>query len=191
MSISEMAPQLAPQPVPDAKRVVVVDDDRDICMLVQHRLTTMGMAVDVYFDGKSGLDAIVANPPDLAIIDVMMPGMDGLEVTRALRANEGTQNLPIVIFSALVRPADHEAGLAAGADHYVIKPFSVLALGAYVEKILGLRSCVVCGKRRAVDELAFSVEQMLQRTRLGWITTVDGDKCGECHVAALQKLEQW
>jgi DNA-binding response OmpR family regulator len=151
----------------------------------------MGMAVDAYFDGQSGLDAIVANPPDLAIIDVMMPGMSGLEVTSALRAHEPTKDLPVVIFSALVRPEDQEAGLAAGADHYVVKPFSVLALGAYVEKILGLRSCIVCGKRRAVDEVAFSVEQLLQRTRLGWVSTVDGDKCGECHVAALEKLEQW
>ena len=171
-------------------RIIVIDDDKDICRLVHHRLTTMGMDVDVYFDGKSGLDAIIADPPDLAIVDVMMPGMNGLEVTRALRANEGTRNLPIVIFSALVREDDQEAGLAAGADHYVIKPFSVLALGAYVEKILGLRSCIVCGKRRGVDELEFSVEQMLQRTKLGWTSTVDGDKCGECHVAALEKL-QW
>jgi DNA-binding response OmpR family regulator len=172
-------------------RVIVIDDNEDICRLVQHRLTTMGMDVETYFNGRTGLDAIVANPPDLAIIDVMMPVMDGLEVTRALRAHEPTKDLPIVIFSALVRPTDHEAGLAAGADHYVVKPFSVLALGAFVEKILGLRSCIVCGKRRAVDDVEFSVEQVVQQTRLGWTSTVDGDKCGECHVAALQKLEQW
>lgn len=172
-------------------RIIVVDDDSDICMLVQHRLTTMGMDVDAYFDGKSGLDAIVADPPDLAIIDVMMPGMNGLDVTRAIRANEATKDLPIVIFSALVRPEDNEAGLAAGADHYVIKPFSVLALGAFVEKILGMRACIVCGKRRGVDDVAFSVEQLLQRTKLGWTSTANGDKCGECHVAALEKLEHW
>lgn len=169
-------------------RIVVVDDDMDICRLVHHRLTTMGMDVDAHFDGKSGLDAIVADPPDLAIIDVMMPGMNGLDVTRALRANEATADLPIVIFSALVRPEDQDTGLEAGADHYVIKPFSVLALGAYVEKILGLRSCIRCGKPRQTDDVEFSVEQMLQRTTLGWTVTVDGDICGECHVKALQKL---
>ena len=168
----------------------MVDDDKDICELVRHRLTAMGMDVDTYVDAKSGLEAIGAQPPDLAIIDVLMPGMSGLDVTRAIRANEATKHLPIVIFSALVRPEDHEAGLAAGADHYVIKPFSVLALGAYVEKILGLRSCIVCGKRRQVDDVEYSVEQLLQHTKLGWTTTVDGDKCGECHVAALEKL-QW
>jgi len=169
-------------------RIVVVDDDRDICRMVHHRLTTMGMDVDAYFDGTSGLDAIVANPPDLAIIDVMMPGMNGLDVTRALRANPATVDLPIVIFSALVRPEDQDSGLEAGADHYVVKPFSVLALGAYVEKILGLRSCIRCGKRRETGDVEFSVEQVLQRTPLGWTVTVDGDICGECHVKALEKL---
>ena len=170
------------------KRITLVDDDRDICRLVHHRLTTMGMDVDVYHDGKSGLEAIIADPPDLAIVDVMMPEMNGLEVTRALRGNGMTKDLPILIFSALVRDENQEAGLEAGADHYVIKPFSVLALGAFVEKILGLRSCVVCGKRRDVDDIEFSVEQMLQRTKLGWTVTVDGDRCGECHVKALEKL---
>jgi DNA-binding response OmpR family regulator len=170
------------------KRIIVVDDDKDICAVVQHRLTTMGMDVEAYFDGRSGLDAIVADPPDLAIIDVTMPGMNGLELTRAIRANEATKDVPVVIFSSLVRPEDHEAGLAAGADRYVIKPFSVLALGAFVEKILGLRTCTVCGKRRGVDDMEFSVEQVLQRTKLGWTVTAYGDICGECHVKAFEKL---
>src|SRR5580765_1193882 len=162
MSSLDVAPGAAPDDVmAGGKRIVVLDDDMDICRMVFHRLTTMGFEVDAYFDGRSGFDAIVANPPDLAIIDVMMPGMNGLDVTRALRSNPATTHLPIVIFSALVRNEDHEAGLAAGADHYVIKPFSVLALGAYVEKILGLRTCVRCGKRRGTEDGEFSVEQML------------------------------
>jgi len=170
------------------KRITVVDDDQDICLIVQHRLTSMGMEVDAYFDGKSGLAAIVANPPDLSIIDVMMPGMDGLEVTRAIRANEKTKDLPVVIFSALVTPEDHAAGLEVGADHYVIKPFSVSALVAFVDKILGLRTCTVCGKRRGAGDVEFSVEQVLRSTRLGWTFTAYGDICGECHVKAFQKL---
>lgn len=148
----------------------------------------MGMEVDAYFDGSSGLDAIVDHPPDLAIIDVMMPGMSGLDVTRALRANPATVDLPIVIFSALVRPEDENAGLAAGADHYVVKPFSVLALGAYIEKVLGLRSCIRCGRRRGADDGEFAIEQVLQQTPLGWTLTVDGDICGECHIKTLDML---
>ena len=183
-------PELVPEPVLEVKRIVVIDDDVDICRMVHHRLTMMGMDVAAYRDGRSGLEAIVADPPDLAIVDVMMPVMNGFEVTRALRANPSTEQLPIVHFSALLRDEDHRAGLEAGADHYVVKPFSVVALGAFVEKILGLRVCFVCGKRRGIDAVEFSIEQVLQRTTLGWTSTVDGDKCGECHAAALEKL-QW
>jgi len=172
----------------NVKRVAVIDDDEDICTLVHHRLTAMGMDVDAYLDGKSGLDAIVDDPPDLAIIDVMMPGMNGLEVTRALRATEATKDLPVVIFSALVRPKDQGAGLAAGADHYVIKPFSVSALGAFVDKVLGLRTCTVCGAQRGPDDVDFSVDQLLRHTKLGWTVTAYGDICGECHVKAFKKL---
>ena len=170
------------------KRVTVVDDDQDICTLVRHRLTSMGMDVDAYADSRSGLDAIVADPPDLAIVDVMMPGMDGLELTRAIRANEATKDVPVVIFSALVQPDDQEAGLAAGADHYVIKPFSVTALGAFVDKVLGLRTCTVCGTRRGIDDDEFSVDQVVQHTKLGWTVTAYGDICGECHAKAFRKL---
>jgi DNA-binding response OmpR family regulator len=164
------------------KRVTVVDDDEDICTLVRHQLTTMGMAVDVHLDGRSGLDAIVADPPDLAIIDVMMPGIGGLDVTRALRTNHATKELPIVIFSALVRPQDELEGLMAGADRYVIKPFSVAALGAFVDKILGLHTCTVCGTRR--DDDSAIPEDM----PAGWTTSTYGDICGECQVKGVDKL---
>jgi DNA-binding response OmpR family regulator len=170
------------------KRITVVDDDRDICTLVQHRLSTMGMEVDAYYDGRSGLDAIVADPPDLAIIDVMMPELNGLEVTRALRATEATKDLPVVIFSALVRPGDQEAGLAAGGDHYVIKPFSVSALGAFVDRVLGMQACTICGTRRGVNDVEFSVDQLVQHIELGWTATAYGDICGECHLKAFEKL---
>lgn len=166
------------------KRVAVVDDDKDICTLVQYRLGAMGMDVDTYFDGESGLAAIVANPPDLAIIDVLMPGMNGLDVTRALRAAEATKDLPIAIFSALVRPADQEVGLEAGADHYVIKPFSVSALGAFVDKILGLRTCTVCGARWVPGDIEFSA----QHGKSGWTSTSYGAICGDCHLGAFARL---
>jgi len=168
-------------------RIIVVDDDRDICDLVRHRLTIMGMKVDGYFDGETGLEAIVADPPDLAIIDMMMPRMNGLEVTRAIRANPSTKDLPVVIFTGLDASEYEQAGREAGTDYYVIKPFSVLALGAYVEKILGLRTCAVCGKQRGVDDPDYSPEQELQRTDVGWTVTVDGEICGDCRAKTLEK----
>jgi CheY-like chemotaxis protein len=180
---------VAPVSCTNVKRVTVVDDDQDICTLVHHRLTTMGMDVEAYSDGRCGLDAIVARPPDLAIIDVMMPKMNGLEVTRAIRATEATKDLPVVIFSALVRPEDQEAGLTAGANHYVIKPFRVSELGAFVDKLLGLRTCTVCGTRRTEDDVELSVQQVLQHTKLGWTATSYGDICGVCFAKAFKKFK--
>jgi DNA-binding response OmpR family regulator len=168
-------------------RIIVVDDDKNICDLVQYRLTVMGMQVDSYFDGETGLAAILADPPDLAIIDVMMPKLDGLEVTRAIRANPATADLPIIIFTALGREEDELAAYAAGAKYYAIKPFSVLALGAYVQKILGLVTCDACGRRRGVTDPDYSPEQVLQHTTVGWTVTVDGEICGDCRESVLNQ----
>lgn len=168
-------------------RIIVVDDDRNISDLVQYRLTSMGMDVATYPDGERGLEAIVADPPDLAILDLLMPRMNGLEVTRAIRANPAIQDLPIVIFTALDRPEHKEAVHEAGTEHYVIKPFSVMALGAYVEKILGLRTCTVCGKQRTADDVDYAPEQELQRTTVGWTVTIDGEICGACRPTVMQQ----
>lgn len=168
-------------------RIIVVDDDRDICDLVRHRLTIMGMEVQAHLDGKSGLEAILEDPPDLAIIDMLMPRMNGLDLTRAIRSNESTRDLPVVIFTGLQDSGWAEAGRDAGTEYYVVKPFSVLALGAYVEKILGLRTCSVCGKQRAVDDVDYSPEQEAQHSVVGWTVTADGEICGACREAAHQQ----
>jgi two-component system response regulator MtrA len=168
-------------------RIIVIDDDRNICDLVQYRLTTMGMDVDAFFDGERGLEAIVEDPPDLAIVDMLMPKMNGLEVTLGVRDNPATKDLPIVLFTALDKPEFEEAGRAAGAEYYLVKPFSVLALGAYMEEILGLRTCIVCGKTRNVDDVEYSPDQEPQGIPVGWTVTVDGDICGECRPEFLDR----
>ncbi len=121
------------------KRILVLDDDPDVCDVVRHRLTGLGMQVEAYRNGKDGLDAILANPPDLAIVDMLMPGMNGLEVTRAIRADHATKDLPVVIVTGLQSSEWEEAGRDAGTDHYLVKPFSLLALGAFIEALLGLK----------------------------------------------------
>jgi DNA-binding response OmpR family regulator len=121
-------------------RIIVVDDDEDICDLVEHRLTMLGMVVEAFRDGEHGLRAIVENPPDVAIVDMMMPWKNGLDVTRGIRANEATSDLPIIIMTALYLQEWRQAAHDAGTDHYVVKPFSVAALGDYVEKILDPRA---------------------------------------------------
>jgi DNA-binding response OmpR family regulator len=131
-------------------RIIVIDDDMDICDMVQHGLTTMGMDVEVFHYAEDGLRAIVENSPDLAVVDMMMPWVNGLDVTRGIRANGTTKDLPIMILTALHMPEWREAAYEAGTDHYVTKPFSVAALGADVERLLGLEDCTTCGKQRGV-----------------------------------------
>jgi len=105
-------------------RIVVADDDRDILDLVVFKLTQAGYDVVGVDDGVAALAAIEADPPRLAILDVMMPGLSGIDVLRKVRANQATKDLNIILLTARSRDSDVDAGFATGASDYVIKPFS-------------------------------------------------------------------
>ena len=105
-------------------RIVVADDDRDILDLVVFKLSQAGYDVVGVSDGVAALAAIEAEPPRLAILDVMMPGLSGLDVLRKVRANEAIKGLDIIMLTARARDSDVDAGFATGATDYVIKPFS-------------------------------------------------------------------
>ena len=105
-------------------RIVVADDDRDILDLVVFKLSQAGYDVIGVSDGVAALAAIEAEPPRLAILDVMMPGLSGLDVLRKVRANEAIKGLDIIMLTARARDSDVDAGFATGATDYVIKPFS-------------------------------------------------------------------
>lgn len=105
-------------------RIVVADDDRDILDLVVFKLTQAGYDVVGVDDGPAALAAIEADPPRLAILDVMMPGLSGIDVLRKVRANQATKDLNIILLTARSRDSDVDAGFATGASDYVIKPFS-------------------------------------------------------------------
>ncbi len=105
-------------------RIVVADDDRDILDLVVFKLSQAGYEVMGVSDGLAALAAIEAEPPRLAILDVMMPGLSGLDVLRKIRANEAIKGLDIILLTARARDSDVDAGFATGATDYVIKPFS-------------------------------------------------------------------
>jgi DNA-binding response OmpR family regulator len=104
--------------------VLLAEDDADIQLLVTFKLTREGYQVRAFGDGLSAMADAREHPPDLAILDIMMPGMSGLEVCRELRKNPATANIPIILLTALAQEADISAGYAAGADDYVVKPFS-------------------------------------------------------------------
>lgn len=117
-------------------RIVVADDDRDILDLVVFKLDQAGFETVAVTDGVAALAAIEAEPPRLAILDIMMPGMSGLDVLRKVRANEAIKDLDVILLTARVRDSDVDAGFASGASDYVIKPFSPRELLHRVNAVL-------------------------------------------------------
>ena len=116
--------------------ILVVDDDADIVRFVEMNLRLEGYRVLVARDGFEALEMVAAEVPDLVLLDVMMPGFDGVEVTRRLRADSRTSTLPIIMLTAKTLTADRVLGLTTGADDYIIKPFDTLELVARVRSTL-------------------------------------------------------
>ena len=115
-------------------RVLVIDDDPALTSVLKRSLSYEGFAVDVAASGAEGLDAARQRQPDLVILDILMPGMDGLEVLKRLRA--GDRQLPVLLLTARDTPADEAQGLRVGADDYVVKPFTFEVLLARVQALL-------------------------------------------------------
>ena len=116
--------------------VLVVDDDTDIRELVAFKLSRSGYDVRTASDGDVGYEAALSSRPDLVLLDVMMPGLSGIEVCRRLRETPATATTPILLLTAKAQEADVEAGFAAGADDYIAKPFSPRELVSRVEAVL-------------------------------------------------------
>jgi len=121
---------------PVKTRIVVADDDSDILDLVVFKLTQAGFETVAVSDGVAALAAIEADPPRLAILDVMMPGLSGIDVLRKIRANEATRDLDVILLTARARDTDVDIGFAVGASDYVIKPFSPRELLHRVNAVL-------------------------------------------------------
>jgi DNA-binding response OmpR family regulator len=117
--------------------ILVADDDPDILTLVRFRLERQGYDVVGAPDGQAALDLALERGPDLAVLDVAMPRLDGYEVTRRLRENGETRTMPVILLTARVQEAAVEEAVAAGADDYVTKPFSPQELGRRVQAALG------------------------------------------------------
>ena len=116
--------------------ILIVEDEADIADLVKYQLEKEGLAARTVSDGKQALDLIVRDHPDLIILDLMLPGTDGMEVCRRLRANSATQAIPIIMLTAKAEEVDRILGLEMGADDYVPKPFSPRELVARVKAVL-------------------------------------------------------
>lgn len=116
--------------------VLVADDDEDVLELVAFRLRRAGYRTITARDGREAMELVRTEHPDLSVLDVAMPEMDGLEVTRALRGSDETRRMPIILLTARSQERDVMAGIEAGADAYIRKPFSHRELRARVESML-------------------------------------------------------
>lgn len=117
-------------------RVLIVEDDGDIAALIAHYLEKAGYATETVPDGGRALTQARETPPDLVILDLMLPGLSGLEVCKALRADNRTSALPIIMLTARGEESERILGLDVGADDYVVKPFSPNELMARVRALL-------------------------------------------------------
>lgn len=116
--------------------ILIADDDPDILELVSFRLERAGYEVLQARNGEEAVQVAIARRPDLAILDVMMPRLDGYEATRRLREHEETRRMPVILLTARVQEEDIARGFEAGADDYVKKPFSPQDLQARVQALL-------------------------------------------------------
>lgn len=121
------------------ERVLVVEDEEDIRGLVEYNLGREGFRVTAVASGELAVKEAQARPPDLVLLDLMLPGLDGLEVCRALKADDRTRHIPIVMLTARGEEADIVAGLELGAEDYVTKPFSPRVLVSRLKTVLRRR----------------------------------------------------
>ncbi|MCZ6737662.1 MAG: response regulator [Actinobacteria bacterium] len=117
-------------------RVLVADDDPDILTVVKINLELDGFEVDTAVDGEDALAKATSTPPNVIILDIMMPRMDGLTALHRLRSQAGTANIPIILLTARGLPEDRVRGLELGADDYITKPFDITELAARVKAVL-------------------------------------------------------
>ena len=122
--------------MPGTPKVLVVDDDPVIIRLLEVNFEMEGFEVVTAVDGQDGVDKCRAELPDIVVSDVMMPKLNGLELCVAIKADPATDGIPVVLLSAKAQVADIRAGLDAGADDYVTKPFEPLDLIDRVNKLL-------------------------------------------------------
>jgi two-component system phosphate regulon response regulator PhoB len=122
------------------KNILVVEDEEDILELVSYNLVREGYSVEGVHTGEEALAAVGRNLPDLIVLDLMLPGLDGLEVCRQLKSNPRAQQAPIIMLTAKSEESDIVTGLELGADDYITKPFSPKVFLARVRAVLRRRS---------------------------------------------------
>ena len=122
-----------------AFRIAIIEDEQDIVDLVLYNFRKEGFEIEGFLRGGDGLEAIDRNPPDLVLLDVMLPDADGFEILKQLRRNDRLKDLPVIFLTAKGEEIDRVLGLEIGADDYVVKPFSPRELVARAKAVLRRR----------------------------------------------------
>ena len=120
------------------KKIVVVEDEPPLQLMVKERLQSEGFFVVSAFDGQTALDLVEKYNPDLIILDILLPRIDGFEVLKRLKENRKTAKIPVIVLTALSQPKDIEKGIGLYAEKYLIKPFKPAVLIEEVKKTLSI-----------------------------------------------------
>jgi len=121
----------------DKKRILIVDDEEDLRKMLKFRLVSVGYDVVEGLDGQDGLDKARSTNPDLIVLDLMLPKIDGFRVCRMLKFDEKYKHIPIIMFTARAQKQDVETSKEMGADAYINKPFEPEVLVGKVKELLG------------------------------------------------------
>lgn len=122
------------------KRILIVEDEESLLKLESILLTTKGYIVQGVANGIAALEAIAETPPDLVLLDVMLPGLDGFEVCQQIKNNPRTSHIPVILLTAKKSPEDVARGKEVGADQYITKPFKSSMVVASIEGLLAERN---------------------------------------------------
>ncbi len=150
--------------------ILIVDDEEDIIELIKYNLKNEGYAILTAMTGEQAIKIAKASQPDLIVLDLMLPGIDGLEVTKYLKNNDATHNLPIVMLTAKGEESDIVTGLELGANDYIAKPFSPKVLVARIRAILRRRKHASTDR---VDPIKHEGDMIIDRAR--YLVTLQGN----------------
>ena len=150
----------------DSKNILVVEDDLDIRELISFNLANEGHQVFEANDGEVGIDKARNNNPDLILLDLMLPGIQGLDVCRIIKSDQETKEIPIIMVTAVGQEEDIVKGLETGADDYITKPFSIKVLIARVNAVL--KRSIEVGEDKSKDILINGIN-IKTRSREVWV----------------------
>ncbi len=150
--------------------IYIVEDDNDIREMESYAIKNSGFDVQSFSNGDDFFEALIRLTPDLVMLDIMLPGEDGLEILRRIRQNEGTRDIPVIMVTAKTSELDKVKGLDMGADDYITKPFGVMELVSRVKALL--RRCESANEAKALTYKEITIDDHKHKVTVGGETCV-------------------